>query len=109
MGSPTGHPGPESLAQGHFYFWGDFFYDWGKFTEWSSREIRATKMKKNNRIDENGNYIVDEGGCFSDSIPDDVHIEYGKPVPPDEPGNISPVKISFQSKAVKTVKRRDRK
>lgn len=58
------------------------------------------------RLDEKGHYIVDEGGCFSDSIPDDVHVEYGKPMPPDEPGNVSPVKISFQSKRGIKMKRR---
>jgi hypothetical protein len=49
------------------------------------------------RINENGHYIVDEGGCYSDFIPDDVSVEYGKPVPLDEPGNVSPVKSVFRA------------
>lgn len=46
-------------------------------------------------IDENGNYIIDEGGCYSEWIPDDVSLEYSKPLPEEEKGNVSPVQISF--------------
>ena len=52
--------------------------------------------RKKTLIDENGHYIVDEGGCFSDLPPDDVVAKYGKPELPEEPGNVSPVQLRFQ-------------